>query len=155
MRALSGVGMLVEMRAVELCKAVSVAREMRGSPIENDADGGLVAAVDEFHELSGRAVAAGGGEIAESLVAPGPVVGMLHDGKQLDVGVAEVFDVGDELAGKFAVIQPAIVVFGDAAPGAEMNFINGDGRFEPVFLRAVRDPIRVVPGISIEPGDDG
>src|SRR5260370_4221406 len=134
MGALPLFGVFVEMRAGELGEAVSVAREMRGSTIENDADASLVAAVDEFHELSGRAVAAGGREIAESLVAPGTVVGMLHDGKQLDVSVAEVFDVGDELAGKFAVIQPAIVVFGDATPGAEINFINGDGRFEPVFL---------------------
>src|SRR3989454_10135708 len=110
MRALSRVGMLVEMRAVELCKAVSVAREMRGSPIENDADAGLVAAVNEFHELSGRAVAASGGKIAESLVAPGAVVGMLHDGKQLDVGVAEGFDVGGEVGGKVGGIQPAVGV---------------------------------------------
>src|SRR6266705_567909 len=155
MRALSRVGVFVEMRAIELSEAVSVAREMRGSPIENDADAGLVAAVDEFHELSGRAVAAGGREIAESLVAPGAVVGMLHDGKQLDVGVAEVFEVRNELASKFAVIQPAVVVFGDAAPGAEMNFVYGDGRFEPVFLRAARNPIGIVPLISIQAGDDG
>src|SRR6266496_767470 len=51
MRALSRVGVFVEMRAIELGEAVSVAREMRGSPIENDADAGLVAAVNEFHEL--------------------------------------------------------------------------------------------------------
>src|SRR3989442_1788475 len=146
MRTLSRVGVFVEMRAVELCKAVSVAREMRGSPIENDADAGLVAAVDEFHELSGRAVAAGGGEIAESLGAPGPVVGMLHDGKQLDVSVAEVFDVGDELAGKFAVIQPAIEVANDTdaasagSPNGEVNAVNafeGDNVSAEFFVSVV------------------
>ena len=26
------------------------------------------------------------------------------------------------------------MVFGNAAPGAEVDFVNGDGRFEPVFL---------------------
>src|SRR5260370_17106618 len=87
MRALSRVGVFVEMRAVELCKAVSIAREMRGSPIENDADAGLVAAVDEFHELSGRAVAASGGKKAESLVAPEPLLGMPHDMQQTDLTV--------------------------------------------------------------------
>ena len=58
-----------------------------------------MAAVDEGHEVGGRTVAAGGGEIAESLVAPGAVEGMLHDGKQLDVGVAEIFYVRNELIG--------------------------------------------------------
>src|SRR2546425_10660075 len=100
MRTLARVGMLVEMRAIELCKAVSVAWKMRGSPIENDADAGLVAAVDEFHELSGRAVAASGGKITERLVAPGAGVGMLHDGNQFGWGVAVGFEVWGWLAGK-------------------------------------------------------
>ena len=139
MRALARVGVFVEMRAVELREAVRVAREMRGRPIENDAEAGLMAAVDKFHEIGGRAVAAGGGEVAERLVAPGAVEGMLHDGEQLDVRVAEIFDVGDELVAEFAVGEPAIVIFGDAAPGAEMDFVDGDGRFEPVFFaRAAR-----------------
>ena len=47
MRALARVGVLVEMRAVENCQAVRVAREMRGRPIENHAEAFLVAAVDE------------------------------------------------------------------------------------------------------------
>ena len=47
MRALARVGVLVEMRAVEKCQAVRVAREMRGRPIEDHAEPFLVAAVDE------------------------------------------------------------------------------------------------------------
>ena len=46
---------------------------------------GLVAAIDKFHEIGGSAEAAGGGEVAERLVAPGAVEGMLHDGEQFDV----------------------------------------------------------------------
>ena len=97
MRALARIGVLVEMRAVELGKAVSVAREMRRRPIENDTEAGLVTAIDEFHEFGGSAVAAGGGKVAEGLVAPGAVEGMLHDGEQLDVRVAEILDIGDQL----------------------------------------------------------
>ncbi len=51
--ALARVGVLVEMGAVELGEAVGVAREVRGSPVQNDADAGLVAAVDELHEFRG------------------------------------------------------------------------------------------------------
>src|ERR1700731_1101681 len=36
-----------------------------------------------------------------------------------------------------------------------MDFVDGDGRFEPVFLRAVRDPIGIGPFMGIETGDDG
>src|SRR5882762_2613747 len=53
------------------------------------------------------------------------------------------------------VIEPTIVIFRDAAPGTEMDFVDGDRRFEPVFLRAVRDPIGVYPFMVIETGDDG
>jgi len=110
MSALAGIGVLVEMGAVELGEAMSVTREMRGGPIQNDAEACLMAAIHEFHEFGGSAVAASGGKVAESLVAPGAVEGMLHDGEQLDVGVTEILDVWDELIAKLAVAQPAIVV---------------------------------------------
>jgi len=155
MRALAGIGMFVEMGAVELGEAVGVAGKMRGRPIEKDAEAGLVAAIDKFHEFGGGAVAAGGGEIAESLITPGAVEGMLHDGEEFDMRVAEVFDVGDELVGEFAIGEPAVVSFGDAPPGAEMDFVDGDRRLEPVFLDAPGEPIGIVPFVVIEAGDDG
>src|SRR5580704_6540610 len=134
MGALARVGMLVKMRAVEFGEAEGVTREVRGSPVEKNADARVMAAVDKFHEFRGRAVAAGRREVANRLIAPGAVEGMLHDGEQLEMGVTEIFDVGNELIAEFAVSEPAIAVFGDAAPRAEMNFVNGDGGFEPIFL---------------------
>ena len=80
MRALPRVGMLVEMRAIELREAEGVSREMRGSPIQKNANAGEVSAVNKLHEFSGRAVAAGCGEIADRLIAPGAIERMLHDG---------------------------------------------------------------------------
>src|ERR1700732_873529 len=100
------------MGAIELSETVGVAREMSGSPIEDDSDSGIVAAVDEIHEVRGRAIAAGGrgraiaaggSVIAQRLVAPGAVEGMLHDGQQFDVGVAEVSYVRDKLIAEFSV----------------------------------------------------
>src|SRR5258708_38308324 len=155
MRALAGVVVLVEMRAVEMSKGVSVAREIGRRRIENDVEAGVVTAIDEFHEFGGSTVAAGGGKVAESLGTPGAVERMLHDGEQFDVRVAEILDVRYELFAELVVIEPTIVVFGDAAPGTEMDFVDGDGRFEPVFLRAVGDPVCVGPFMVIETRDDG
>src|SRR5208282_6204943 len=101
MRALARVGMFVKVRAIELREAERVAREVRGSPVEKNADAGVVAAVDKLHEFSGGAVAAGGGEVANRLIAPGTVERMLHDGKQLDVRIAEIFYIRYELIAEF------------------------------------------------------
>ena len=38
MEALARIGVLVEVRAVEVCQAVLVGREMRRHPVEDDAD---------------------------------------------------------------------------------------------------------------------
>src|SRR5882762_8818730 len=103
MRALAGVGVFVEMGAVELGEPVRVARKMRWSPVEKDSQASVVAAIDKVHEISGGAVAAGGSEVADGLVAPGAVEGMLHDGEQLDVGIAEFFYVRDELIAEFTI----------------------------------------------------
>src|SRR5215469_5718702 len=116
MRALARVGVFVEMAAVELREAVGVTREMRGSPIENDADAGPVAAIDELHEFRRGAVTAGGGEVAQSLVSPGAVIRMFHHRKQFDVRIAEFFNVRNELIAKLAISEPAIVILGDPAP---------------------------------------
>src|SRR5277367_4939137 len=140
MCALPRIGVLVKVRAIELRQAEGVTGKMRGSPVQKNAYAGLVAAVDKLHKLSGRAVAAGGSEIADGLVAPGTVERVLHDGKQLDMCVAEVFDVRNELIAQFAVVEPAVVVFGHAAPGAEVDFVDGDWRFEPILLRTLEHP---------------
>src|SRR6266404_2800902 len=111
MSPLARIRMFVEMSAVELGEAVSVTREMRGSPIQKDADSGLVAAIHKLHEFRRTAEAARGREVPESLVAPGAVEGMLHDGKQFDVRVAEIFDVGNQLVAEFSIAKPAIMIF--------------------------------------------
>ena len=124
MRTLARVGVFEKVSTVKLREAVRVAREVRGSPVEKHADIFLVTAIDEIHEIRGRAEAAGGSVVAERLVTPGAVEGVLHDGEKLDVGVAELFDIRDELFGEFAIGEPAIVIFGDASPGAEVDFVN-------------------------------
>ena len=114
--ALARIGMFEQMSAVELREPVRIAREMGGSPIQKNAHTFLVAAVDEVHEIGGSSETACGGVVAERLVAPGAIKRMLHDREKFDVRIAELFDVGDELFGEFAICEPAIVFFRNAAP---------------------------------------
>ena len=64
-------GVFVEVCAIEVAEAVLVFGEVGGNPVEDNANVGLVAAVDEGHEVVGGAEASGGGEVASDLVAPG------------------------------------------------------------------------------------
>ena len=154
LRALTRIGVLVKMRAIEFGQAVSVARKMRRRPIEEHADAGLMQAIDESHEVVGRAVAAGGREVADGLIAPGAVEGMLHHGHEFDVRKAHFLQVGDQLIRGLAVGEPAISLLGVAAPGAEMQFVNRDRRGEPVVFGALGDPCGIVPFVLVEARHD-
>ena len=81
---------LVEVGAVEVGEAVRVLGEVRGHPVEDDADAAAVEGVHEGHEVVGRAVAAGRRVVADGLVAPGAVERVLGDRQELDVGEAHL-----------------------------------------------------------------
>ena len=70
MKALARIGVLVEVRAVEVGEAVLVVGEVRRHPVENDADVVLVEVVHEVLEVLRRAEARGGREVSGDLVAP-------------------------------------------------------------------------------------
>ena len=67
------VGMLVEMRAVEIAQAVRIVGEVGGNPVEDDAVAVPVQRVDEVGEVVGRAEPRRRGEVADRLVAPASV----------------------------------------------------------------------------------
>ena len=69
----AGIGMVVQVRAVEAEQTHLVAREVGGHPVQNHADAGLVAAVNEVHQLQRRAVARRGGVEARHLITPAHV----------------------------------------------------------------------------------
>ena len=94
--ALPRIGVLEERRAVEPGEAVLVLRKMAGHPVENHAEAGLVAGVDEQLEVLGRAEAAGRREESEHLVAPRSRERMLHHRQQLDVREAHLLHVRHE-----------------------------------------------------------
>ena len=68
--ALAAVGVLVEVRPVEVGEPVLVGREVGRNPVEDDPDPPLVERVHEVHEVLGGAVAAGGGEVARGSGSP-------------------------------------------------------------------------------------
>ena len=87
--ALPRVGVLVEVRAVEVGQAVRVLRKMGRHPVEDDTEPGLVQADRRSSvKSSRRAVAAGRREVADGLIAPGAVERMLGDRQELDMRVS-------------------------------------------------------------------
>ena len=116
MNALAWVGVLVEVGAVEEPEAVLVSGEMRGNPIEDDADAVLVERIDEVHEVLGCTETATGREVPGRLVAPRTEERVLHDRQELEVGESNFFDVVHESSRQFLVTERAIVVFRHPLP---------------------------------------
>ena len=83
--ALPRIGVLVQVRAVELVQAVGVGGEVRRHPVEDHADAALVELVDHRHQVGRRAVARRRREVAGGLVPPRSVERVLHDREELDV----------------------------------------------------------------------
>ena len=126
---------------------------MRGNPVDKDADAFLVATVDEVHEVLGRPEARRGREISGDLISPRTRVRMLHDGQQLDVRVAHVLHVRDQLAGKFPIAQRLIMR--TTQERSQVDFVHRDRPSEPVCAAPLFDPLLIGPCIGIEIGDDG
>ena len=110
MLALARVGVFVAGAAVEFIQTVGVLWEVSGHPVEDNAYAGVVGGVHEVCEVLGCAVAGGRGEIARDLIAPRTVKGILHDGEQLDVGVAHILDIRNEPVRQVTVRERVAVV---------------------------------------------
>ena len=151
--ALAAVLILIAVDAVEASQTVSVLGEVSGYPVEDDADAFLVALVDEVHEHIGRTVAGGGSEVAGNLITPGAVKRILGHGHELDVGVAHLLDIGDQLVGELVVIKGVAV--GILAPGACVNLIDVEGVLKVIVLHLILIPSLVVPLILVIIVDDG
>jgi len=87
MLALARVEVLVEIGAVEFRERVRVFRKMRGHPIHDHADAGLMTFVDKMVEFIRRAEPAGGREVVCDLITPGTFERILSDRQQFDVRV--------------------------------------------------------------------
>ena len=155
MESLARVGVLVQMRAVEVGEAMGVGREVRWNPVEDHADAVLVQVIDQVHEILRRAVARGGREVSSGLISPGTVEGMLHHGQELDVGEAQLSDIFGEARRGFAVGQRTIVLFWHPHPRAQMHLVNRLWCAKRVATGALLHPFTVVPLVVEVPDDRG
>src|SRR4051812_42466325 len=95
-KALAGVLMLVQRRTIEARQAMRVVGEMSRHPIEDHAEIGAVAGIDEPREALGRAEAGRWRELRKRLISPRAAERMFHDRQQLDVGESQLGGIGDQ-----------------------------------------------------------
>ena len=98
-------------------------------------------------------MAGGRREQAGRLVAPGRIERMLGDRQKLDMGEAEIGDIGDELAGEVVIAQELAVRA--ALPGAEMRLVDRHRRAARIALGAGLQIGGVRPLDVERPGDHG
>src|SRR3989304_3535273 len=99
------------MRSVEEGKAMLVIGKVGRHPIQDHADALLVQSIDEKHEVLGRPVPAGRGEVSGGLVSPGTIEGMLRDRQEFHMGETHFLDIGGKLRSKFPVVQGASLLW--------------------------------------------
>ncbi len=63
------------------------------------------------------------------------------------MGESQLIDVVGEARRELAIGERTIVLFGDAHPGAEVNFVDGDGGVQGVVGGAFFKIASVVPGV--------
>jgi len=147
--ALARIEVLVEAGPVELGEPVRIVGEMRGHPVEDDADPGSMQNVDEVHEVLRRAVARGRCEVAGGLVTPRAVERMLGDRQKLDVRETVLGRVTGERVRDAAIVRKASLV---ASPRAQVHLVDRDRRIERVVAGARSHPLAVAPLEVERPG---
>ena len=145
MCSLSGIQMLIQTGSVKSGKAVGIPGEVRRHPVQNHADSRLMHLVHEIHEILRRAVSGSGRVIADHLIAPGTVEGMLHDGHQFNMGIPHLLHIGNDSRGQFPIIAVGSVVL-RTLEGAQVQLIDADRRIAVVRLFPLLQPLLVLPG---------
>jgi hypothetical protein len=107
---------------------MGIVREVRRHPVEQHAQACRMRAVDEAAQPRAVAVARGGRVQAQRLVAPGAVEGVLADRQQLEVGEAQPGGIGQQRLGQLVPVQPAVLLFGHAAPRRQVDLVDADRR---------------------------
>ena len=121
-----GVRMLIEIGAIKISQPMPVLRKVGWHPIEQHTHARLMAAIHKGTELFRGPEAARRREVADHLIAPRSVKGMLRQRHQLNVRVSHLLNIGNEPVGQLAVSQVAIVLLRHAHPRAQVDFIDGN-----------------------------
>ncbi len=145
MEALARIFMFKQGRAVKAGQCPAVLRKVRGYPVQNDADIGLVAGVDQMPQLVGRAESTGWCKVACALVAPRFIQRVFGNRHEFDVRVAHTLDVRHQIGCQFAVAVKSAIRM--AFPGTGMHFVNIDGTMQPVPLASFLHPGVILPAV--------
>ena len=127
--------------AVEAAERELVLREVRGHPVDDDADAGLVQRVDEVAEVVRVAEARRRRVVGRDLVAPRAAERVLGDRQELDVREAGLAHVLDEFVGQLAVGQPV-------PPRADVHLVDRHRRLVPMRARPPGEPVVVAPLVA-------
>src|SRR5699024_10634065 len=92
-----------------------------------------------------------GGIVAGDLIAPGGLIGVLHNGQKFDMGVAHVLAVGGQLPGQLYEVEAGAVFV--ALPGAGMDLIDIHGLLEAVAPGILALIGGVVPDVPLQGAD--
>jgi hypothetical protein len=147
---------LVQGSPVELRQPMPIAREVRRHPIENDADAGLMAAIDEVHEVLRRAVAGRGGVVPHHLIAPGSVQRMFRHAHEFHMRVPHVLDVRNELLHRLTPIhegRPAFMPW--PSPRSQVHFVRIERPAPRIGAAALGQPLGVLPVMAVQRGHQG
>ena len=143
---LQRVAVLVQAGAVEVDEPVAVLAEMGRHPVQNNAQPRLMQGVHQRHEIVRRAVAAGGGEVAGTLIAPAVVQRVLRHRQQLYKIVAHAPDVGGQLPRQLPIAEAGAVLV--AAPGAQMHLVDEQRPLHRRLSAALLPPRIIPPAVA-------
>ena len=129
-----------------------IGREMRRHPIDDDADIGAMAGIDETGETLRRPEPRARREQAERLIAPRTAEWMLRHRHQLDMGEAHLADVGHQPLGQLIPGRNASIRM---EPRRGVHLVDRHRRVGIVTARALPHPRLVVPDMRCRIGDDG
>ena len=158
MGALSWIFMLIYACPVKISQPKAVSREVGRNPVENHADPLSVHIIHEIHKIIRRTVPAGGCIIPGNLIAPGSVQRMLHNRKQLHMGISHHLYILCQFYRNLTVviklgtndIIPVLIplcLFPD--PRSEMNLIDGHGLIFRIRLRTLFHPRAILPLVTV------
>ena len=99
MVASSAVRVFIEVGSVKEAQSVSVFREMRRNPIQDDPNTGLVQTINEQFKPIRVTKTRSGRKITRQLVPPRRIIGVFHHRHKFDMGEAHIGDVLHQLLG--------------------------------------------------------
>ena len=154
MRTLTWIIVLIQAGAVKTAKPKGITRKMSRYPVKDHADPLLMHIIHKIHEILRCAIAGSRCIIPSHLISPGTVERMLHDGKQLDVGIAHLFHIICDHRSQLAIIIEDPVIL-RLFKGTQMKFVN---KHRLVFCRclfAFLHPAIIAPSKVTQVCDNG